>query len=331
MTISLDTYIKNCNNSIGILILHDFSTKSYIMTRYIILFSAVLFFASCKNDKVANEKNMLPGEIAYNAEPTKENAATALSEISTQLKENRDNSEMVKTLSERALDIARTNSLTSKQISFLLLLSKEYPNDAKAKNRLLELADIMYKINKKQAANVLYSGVIDRFGDTDAAEKAKSKRDPEATDVKAYLTKVGENVFVDPDKLGVNRKSAQSYVDACEAYALAYPGTKEAPEFLYKGTEVSRTLRTFTKSLSMYDWIIDQYPQYEKAPTAMFLKGFIIENELNNEELAKEVYSTFLKQYPDHQLKDDVQFLLDNIGKTDEEIMEMIEKNKTPS
>lgn len=299
------------------------------MTRYIILFTAILFFASCKNDKQASdEANLQPGEIAYNSQPTKENAVKALAEISNQLKVDRDDPKQVKSLSERGLEIARKNSLTAKQISFLLLLSKEYPKDPEAKNRLLELADIMHKINKKQAANVLYSGVIDRFAETDAAEKAKAKRAPEASDVKAYLTKVGEEVFVNPDKFGVNRKAAQSYVDACEAFALAYPGTKEAPEFLYKGTEVSRTLRTFSKSLSMYDWIIDQYPQYDKAPTAMFLKGFIIENELNNDEMAKEVYNSFLSKYPDHQLKDDVQFLLDNVGKTDEEIMEMIEKNK---
>lgn len=302
------------------------------MIRYIILFATILFFASCKNDKVANEKdNLSVGELAYNKQPTKENAETALSEVSNQIKENRDDPKIVKKLSERALDIARHNSLTNKQISFLLLLSKEYPNDPKAKTRLLELANIMYKINKKQAANVLYSGVLDRFADTDAAEEAKSKRAPEVSNVKQYLTKVGEDVFVDPDKFGINRKAAQSYVDACEAFALAYPDTKEAPEFLYKATEISRTLRTFTKSLSMYDWIIDEYPQYEKAPTAMFLKGFIIENELNNDEAAMKVYKTFLSRYPDHQLRDDVQFLLDNVGKTDEEIMDMIEKNKKPS
>ena len=302
------------------------------MTRYIILFATILFFASCKNDKVANEKdNLSVGELAYNKQPTKENAETALSEVSNQIKENRDDPKIVKKLYERALDIARHNNLTNKQISFLLLLSKEYPNDPKAKTRLLELANIMYKINKKQAANVLYSGVLDRFADTDAAEEAKSKRAPEVSNVKQYLTKVGEDVFVDPDKFGINRKAAQSYVDACEAFALAYPNTKEAPEFLYKATEISRTLRTFTKSLSMYDWIIDEYPQYEKAPTAMFLKGFIIENELNNDEAAMKVYKTFLSRYPDHQLRDDVQFLLDNVGKTDEEIMDMIEKNKKSS
>ena len=302
------------------------------MTKYIFLFATILFFASCKNDKVANEKdNLSVGELAYNKQPTKENAKTALSEVSNQIKENRDDPKIVKKLSERALDIARHNKLTNKQISFLLLLSKEYPNDPKAKTRLLELANIMYKINKKQAANVLYSGVLDRFADTDAAKEAKSKRAPEVSNVKQYLTKVGEDVFVNPDKFGINRKAAQSYVDACEAFALAYPDTKEAPEFLYKATEISRTLRTFTKSLSMYDWIIDEYPQYEKAPTAMFLKGFIIENELNNDEAAMKVYKTFLSRYPDHQLRDDVQFLLDNVGKTDEEIMDLIEKNKKPS
>ena len=56
------------------------------MTRYIILFATILFFASCKNDKVANEKdNLSVGELAYNKQPTKENAETALSEVSNQI------------------------------------------------------------------------------------------------------------------------------------------------------------------------------------------------------------------------------------------------------
>jgi len=302
------------------------------MIRNIILFTAVLFVSSCKNDKVVTETEVLTeGVKQYEAQPTKESAVQAIGEISEQLKANRDDKTMVNKLAIKGLEIARENKLTSKQISYLLLLNKEYPKDAEAKNRLYELASIMKSINKNEAANVLFSGVIDRFADSDAAKKSKEARDPEAANVNAYLKGVSEKVFADPDKYGVNRKSAQSYVDACEAYALAYPGTTEAAEYLYKGTEVSRTLRTFSKSLSMYDWILDQYPDYEKAPTAMFLKGFIIENELKNNQLAKEVYNSFLAKYPEHQLRDDVQFLLDNVGKTDEEIMEMIENNKKPS
>lgn len=299
------------------------------MRIYLIPLITLLFFTACKNDtptiKIPAVNEALD---KYNATPSKETASAALEVIASEIKKNTEDKTLVKNLSEQALEISTNTKLTSKQISYLLLLLKEYPEDEEAKNRLLALADIMSSINKKKAANVLYNGVVNRFADSDAAEQAKQKMSSEAANIDEYLTKIGEEVFETPDKYGVNRKSAQSYVDACEAYALAYPGTAKAPEYLYKGTEVSRTLRTFNKSLTMYDWILKDYPQYEKAPTAMFLKGFIVENELKNDELAKTVYQEFLQRYPDHQLVDDVNFLLENVGKSDEEIMKMIEQNK---
>jgi hypothetical protein len=35
-----------------------------------------------------------------------------------------------------------------------------------------------------------------------------------------------------------------------------------------------------------------------------------------------------VEKYPSHDLADDVQFLLDNLGKSNEEILEMIENKK---
>ena len=80
--------------------------------------------------------------------------------------------------------------------------------------------------------------------------------------------------------------------------------------------------------MSIYDWILEKYPNYEKAPTSLFLKGFIIENNIKDDVMAKEIYNKFLSDYPKHDLADDVQFLIDNLGKSDQEILEMIESKK---
>ena len=135
---------------------------------------------------------------------------------------------------------------------------------------------------------------------------------------------------MEADNTGINKDAAMQYVDACEAYALAYPDNKNTADNLFKAAEVAKSIRTFPKSLSLYDWIIEKYPNYEKAPTALFLKGFIIENNIKDDKKAGEIYRQFLSQYPKHDLADDVEFLIENIGKSDQEILEMIEaKRKT--
>ncbi len=62
----------------------------------------------------------------------------------------------------------------------------------------------------------------------------------------------------------------------------------------------------------------------------MFLMAFAYENYLKDTEKAKQAYEAFLKKYPENQLARDAKFSLDNLGKSPEEVMDMIlKKNKT--
>jgi len=60
----------------------------------------------------------------------------------------------------------------------------------------------------------------------------------------------------------------------------------------------------------------------------LFLKGFILSDELKKYDEAKKIFNEFLEKYPDSELADDVQSLLKYMGKSDKEILEMMEKNK---
>jgi TolA-binding protein len=82
------------------------------------------------------------------------------------------------------------------------------------------------------------------------------------------------------------------------------------------------------KAMSLYDWILDKYPNHEKSPTVMFIKGFILEQEFKQEDQARKLYEDFLKKYPNHEMASSAKFLLDNMGKSDEEILKGIEAKK---
>ena len=53
--------------------------------------------------------------------------------------------------------------------------------------------------------------------------------------------------------------------------------------------------------------------------------AFTLDNDLQRHEEAKELYESFLEKYPDDDFADDTQFLLQNLGKTDEEIIQSFE------
>ncbi len=119
----------------------------------------------------------------------------------------------------------------------------------------------------------------------------------------------------------------QGVVDAYQQYADAFPDDEQSPAYLFKGAEVLRTLKDYSKAIQIYRTIHDKYPKYEKAPHSLFLMGFSYENDLKDLEKAKQLYKEFIDKYPKHELADDVQFSMQNLGKSPEEIIKSFEKN----
>lgn len=159
---------------------------------------------------------------------------------------------------------------------------------------------------------------------TSDAQKAVSMESVSA-EVKAAEAKL----YTKENATAFNKESALATLAAYEKFITNFPQDPKTPEYLFKGAEIHRSLRAFDKAVSNYQTIWTKYKDYEKAPHSLFLLGFSYENDFKNTAKAKELYETFLKEYPEHELADDVQFSLNNIGVPAEEILKKFEeKNK---
>lgn len=119
----------------------------------------------------------------------------------------------------------------------------------------------------------------------------------------------------------VNFQAANDYIRICELFALLQPKNEQSPEYLHKAGETARAVRAFAKAVAIYDKIYTEYPTYEKSAQALFLKAFTYDNDLGDKATAKQLYEEFLQKFPNDDFADDTQFLLDNLGKDDEEII----------
>ena len=287
---------------------------------------------SCKTDSgevfFVNHPQLETLKKAYDENKDVASANELLRALMTTISSGQlDDAQMLPFL-EYGYNVANDQNMNSRKASFLVPLIKEDHNNENTAARILELTGVMQKLKKQSVAVVLAQGLHQNFTNFEGLSTLNIPLPEGHPDVDSYITALGESIFDNPDKTGINRKNSLAYVDACEAYALVYPQNENAPSNLFKAAEVAKSLRTFPKSLSLYDWIIDNYPDYEKAATSLFLKGFIIDNNLNDVDKAREVYNTFVEKYPKHELADDVQFLIENLGKTDEEILQMIEQKR---
>ncbi|MBT8232267.1 MAG: tetratricopeptide repeat protein [Saprospiraceae bacterium] len=301
----------------------------------IILVVLCFVLSSCKNDGTSDNASLFKGQpqlININTEYTKSpNVATAnklLKEMTNIIGQNKLSDSELKAYLEYGLDVSSTQNITSRQAGFLMSLIKEDFGNKNTASRLFNLSSIMAKMKKTTVSNTLVKGLLKNFPNFEKADQAKALLTEDIQDVNEYVVSLGKKIFENPDNTGINRFASLAYVDACEAFALSHPKDANAPDYLFKAAEVAKSLRTFPKSLTLYDWIIEEYPDFEKAGTALFLKGFIIENNLGDDEKAREIYNEFLKKYPKHDLADDVQFLIENLGKSDEEILKMIESKQ---
>jgi len=118
---------------------------------------------------------------------------------------------------------------------------------------------------------------------------------------------------------------AENLVTQYEQFVESNPNDSLAASYLFKGAELAMSMSSSEKSIELYNRVYKEYPDYAKAATAVFLIGFVNETQIKNLAEAQKHYRKFIADYPNHNLIDDAKFSLDNLGKSDEDIIKEFE------
>ncbi len=105
-----------------------------------------------------------------------------------------------------------------------------------------------------------------------------------------------------------------------------YEDSKNIDPWLFEGGKAGRTCGRFQDAVDLFAAYLDRNPQGEKAVEATFLTGFIYDEDLKKKDKAKGYYEKVVSNYPEHNLADDAQALLDQLYMTDEEIIKMLQE-----
>jgi tetratricopeptide (TPR) repeat protein len=134
--------------------------------------------------------------------------------------------------------------------------------------------------------------------------------------------------MTDPEQGRLKPTAALQYIGAVTTHAQRYPEAPQSPELLYRGAEIARSIGAYQRALDIYAQIEANYPDYEKAATALFMRAFTYGENLNNEAEARQLYELFLEKYPNDSFADDAALLLQTLGKSDEEIFQQLTQRK---
>ncbi len=185
----------------------------------------------------------------------------------------------------------------------------------------------MYKTNLKSPATAftIYQWIPEVFPQSDKVAEAKSWVPANLLSVTQRIDSMANHV-VNAKTGQLDTRMAQDYILSCEMSALLSPKSADAATWLYKAGEVSRALGQNEKALDYYQQAYTTFPNHQRAGEALFMHAFTLDNDLKRYDEAKVLYESFLKKYPEDDFADDAQFLLKNLGKSEEEIFKALEE-----
>ncbi len=128
----------------------------------------------------------------------------------------------------------------------------------------------------------------------------------------------------------LNKEVAENAINVFYNFAINCKQDTLAPVFLLKSGQVAQSIKKYTQAQSCFKTCIDEFPKFKGRGAAMFLLAQLYDDSsmLNNESEARTIYHQIIREYPSTSFASDARACLQNIGKSDEELVkEFLKKN----
>lgn len=178
--------------------------------------------------------------------------------------------------------------------------------------------------------SLIYSTLFFSIACNSPAPKATVTKVTEAS----YLHQIDsmEKVLYAHPEAGFNKDAAQKTVNIYTNVVRDFPDTKMAAEYLYKAGEISSSLNHSLEAIEYFKQVYEKYPDFDKAAYCLFLQAFIYDNQLHQLGQAEQMYREVIKKFPNEKIAKDAEACINNLGKSDEELIKEFEaKNKKAS
>lgn len=190
-------------------------------------------------------------------------------------------------------------------------------------NKLVSYANKYHAGDNDPAYKVLMQAIIANWRRTPVGDQASEYMGGKEIMVDTLIQNMSRRTFDSKAKKYIPKK-VEDYINSTFAYAIGNPQNKKSPEVLLSGAEMARINGKYAKALQMYNIALDNFRRYEGLDRVYLLKGFLLDNHMNDKKGAASVYRELIEKFPTSQRADDARFLLSSLDKSQEELQEMI-------
>lgn len=301
-----------------------FSHKIESMRRFIAFLIFILSIVSCEKDPRIQEQNKIEElEQAVKEGGNQEDIEALLGTYQTYITEFYSDPQVPNYLLRAAELLARINRPQS-AVELIEKGYREYYQSLNTASNGQFLGNIIReKLQNELLAQIVYKSTQELFPDV---VDLKRRIIDSITTVPQILDNIGQSLF-DENSGKIDFLQANNFIEGSVLFAMLQPQNQLVTDFLYKASETSRAIQKYERALDIYEWLIKKYPDYSKIGQIHFLYAFTLDNDLGNIEEARVAYNDFINKFPNSDFIDDAKFLIENLGKTEEEIIESFTKN----
>lgn len=290
---------------------------------YLIVPFLMLLLSSCKSEQ--KNQQQLIGTLEKQLEESAEaqQAEAIIERYQQYVKDFPGDYEMNSKYLYRAAAWSYRLNYYSQAIDLLNRAIKDNYRGSNTINNALFLGAIYReKLQNEFLSRTVYQAAHQAFPQS---EEITEKIDPEWPPLDQRMQQMQQSVF-DASGGRIDYRGANDFINAATIYAMLLPGEDRSADWLFEAAETARTIRAFSKALDLYDWISQRFSGSDKAAQALFLQGFTLDSDLKRFDEAGTYYQQFLDRYPDNIFVKDARFLLENLGKDEEEIIRSFEE-----
>jgi len=289
-----------------------------------ISFLLLISLFSCKSDK--SEQNVSNLEQTVKANPNGETVQKLLATYQTELERTDLDVTAKSTIVGKLAQLQLDNKQIPEAIQTLKNGMSNYHAASGTADHLWTLGEV-FKNQRPTVTKTIQKLYTNLYPSGKNSATIKQMLASDTTSIYQHLDNLGSAMY-NEETHRLKTNVAGDFIESCDVFAILKPEDPKSPDYLHKAGETARAIKNFNRAIGIYDRVHTNYPEFAKAPQALFLKAFTYDNDLKNYDQARALYTEFLEKYPNDDFADDTQFLLKNLGKTDEEIIKGFSQEK---
>ncbi len=148
----------------------------------------------------------------------------------------------------------------------------------------------------------------------------------EKMDMPAYITRIKDVETRMRASETLDKNIAIEAINLYSQFVSNFPEDTICADYLFKAGEISTSIGSYQQAINYFKELFDKYPNFKYVTESLYMQGFIYDSYINDDAKAKEIYQQLIAKYPKHTLAEDAKAAINNLGKTDEELIREFQK-----